>query len=103
MHIFHVILPKSWEEQRSGDTIIAESLAGEGFIHCSLPEQLDGVLDRYFDGVSKVVVLTIDSERLSSDLVFEPSTNGEGFPHIYGPINIDSIVHFEERIIGPDR
>lgn len=102
MLIYHVVLPEVWDEAKDKSFYEHESLATEGFIHCSYADQLDGVLERYYSGVEKVVVLTIDANKLTSPLVSEPSTNGEPYPHIYGPINVDSIVTTKTRAAGSE-
>lgn len=99
MHIYHIVLPDAWEAQKGNDLYEAASLATEGFIHCSYVEQLDAVLDRYYSGVEKVLLLTIDPARLTVELVAEPSTGGEIYPHIYGKINRDAIVEVTERLL----
>lgn len=99
MIIYHIVLPETWEIFREKDFYEAESLHTEGFIHCSFAEQIEGVLGRYYQGVEKVLILTIDSEKLTSKLVNEPSTNNEIYPHIYGQINHDAIVEIEERTL----
>ncbi|MEK7724862.1 MAG: DUF952 domain-containing protein [Acidobacteriota bacterium] len=99
MIIYHIVLPETWEIFREKDFYEAESLHTEGFIHCSFAEQIEGVLGRYYQGVEKVLILTIDSDKLTSKLVNEPSTNNEIYPHIYGQINRDAIVGIEERML----
>lgn len=98
MTIYHIVLPEVWAAF-DGDLYEAESLGSEGFIHCSFENQLDGVLQRYYSDAESVVLLEIDSDKLTSKLVNEPSTNDEIYPHIYGPINRDAIIEFEERRI----
>ncbi len=98
MIIYHIVLPEVWDAFE-GELYEHASLASEGFIHCSFAEQLDGVLQRYYSGVERVLLLEIDSERLTSELVNEPSTGGEIYPHIYGPIDRDAIIKVEERKI----
>lgn len=97
MKIYHIVLPEIWETFKEKDYYEAESLHTEGFIHCSFAEQIAGVLERYYQGVEKVLILTIEPEKLTSKLVNEPSTNNEIYPHIYGQINRDSIAEIEER------
>lgn len=77
----------------------AESLATEGFIHCSFDEQLPDVLRRYYSDFEEVTILEIDPQKLDSRLVVEPSTGGEHYPHIYGSINVEAIVGCERRRI----
>ena len=99
MRIFHIVRPADWNAHIS-NLYEAESLAAEGFIHCSFAEQLDGVIRRYYSDAEEIVVLEIDPALLKSKLVVEPSTGGENYPHIYGPINKDAIVGTERRKIS---
>jgi uncharacterized protein (DUF952 family) len=99
MKIYHVILPGVWEEFKNKELYEAESLATEGFIHCSFENQLDGVLERYYQGIEKVLIMEIDPDKLTSKLVNEPSTNDEIYPHIYGEINKNAIVKVSEKLL----
>ena len=99
MLIYHIVLPERWKSLDPDAAYESESLATEGFIHCSYASQLDKVLDRYYSGVANVLILGIDTEKLTSPLVDEPSTNNEIYPHIYGPINRDSIVGVKTRTL----
>lgn len=99
MLIYHIALPEVWNEARHNTFYEAESLESEGFIHCSYADQLDGVIERYYGDAGKIVILSIDADKLTSTLVSEPSTGGEPYPHIYGPINTDAIVGVEERTV----
>ena len=99
MFIYHIVLPKVWERFKDRPSYEPESLVAEGFIHCSYPNQLDGVLQRYYRGNEKVVILKIDTEKLFPKLVEEPSTNNEIYPHIYGRLNRGAIVDTEERFL----
>lgn len=103
MKIYHIVTPEVWEKFKDKNEYEAESLSSEGFIHCSFAEQLDGVLERYYKGLDRVLILTIEPEKLTSKLVNEPSTNNEIYPHIYGKINRDSIVDVEERKLSTDK
>lgn len=100
MSIYHIVIPESWEEEQK-DLASYEhaSLVTEGFIHCSFAGQLDGVLERYYKGVEKVLILTIDPSLLTSKLVEEPSAGGEIYPHIYGKINREAILEVTERTL----
>ena|SRR5687768_2249274 len=100
MMIYHIVLPEIWEQVKGKTFYEAESLAGEGFIHCSYADQVDGVLERYYSDANEVVVLSLDANRLTSPLVSEPSTNNEPYPHVYGPINLDAVVKAETRPVG---
>ena len=97
MFIYHIVLPEVWEQVRVEPLYRHESLAAEGFIHCSYEDQLDGVIRRYYAGYQELVVLTVDTGKLSARLVAEPSTGGEIYPHIYGPLNMNAVVDAEIR------
>lgn len=99
MLIYHIVLPEVWDEAKHKTFYEADSLESEGFIHCSYADQLDGVIERYYADAGKIVVLSIDPNKLTSTLVSEPSTNDEPYPHIYGPINLDAVVEAVERIV----
>lgn len=101
MSIYHIVLPEEWNSVRGRADYAAESLATEGFIHCSFAGQVDAVLERYYSGAGKVLVLEIDPDKLGSKLVEEPSTQGEIYPHIYGPINTDAVTRVTEREAPP--
>lgn len=96
MLIYHIVLPEVWAAFDTG-LYRAASLETEGFIHCSFAEQLDAVIERYYNDAQNVVVLTIDSDKLMSRVLNEPSTGNEIYPHIYGPVNRDAIVGVEKR------
>ena len=91
--IFHVANRLHWEQAECDGSYEGDTLDLEGFIHCSTSTQLAGVLDRFFKGKTGLVLLEIDTERLTSPLKFEPATDlFELFPHIYGQLNIDAVV-----------
>lgn len=102
MKIYHIVLPEVWEKFKDEDFYEADSLASEGFIHCSFADQLEAVLERYYKSAEKVLILTVDAEKLTSKLIEEPSTNNEIYPHIYGQINRDAIAGIEEKEINRD-
>jgi len=101
MFVYHIVLPDVWEEAKNNDSYAADSLAAEGFIHCSYEHQLDAVLGRYYSA-KKVVILKLNTAKLTSELVEEPSTNNEIYPHIYGSINLDAVTSVEERDLTAD-
>ena len=91
--IYHVTTATNWEAALDQGWYAAESLALEGFIHMSKEEQVEGVLNRYYQGIPDLVLLHIEESLLTSQLIFElsPSVNEE-FPHLFGKLNIDAVV-----------
>ena len=99
MLIYHIVFPAVWEVFKNKDFYEADSLQSEGFIHCSFAGQLETVLRRYYKGVERVLILELETEKLTSKLVNEPSTGGEIYPHIYGKIRAEAIVEVQEKQI----
>ena len=92
-YIYHVTTQQKWEEAQVKGEFIADSLAIEGFIHCSVEGQVAGVLDRYYKGQTGLVKLKIEKAKVERPLIFELAGSiNEVFPHIHGPINLDAIV-----------
>jgi uncharacterized protein (DUF952 family) len=89
--VYHLVVPTAWESGPTED-YRADSLATEGFIHCSLAEQVAKSANRFYSGVSELLLLEIAPERLRSPLRYEAAGSGELFPHIYGPINRSAVV-----------
>ncbi len=67
-----------------------------GFIHAATQEQVDGVQARYYADAGDLVLLTIDTDRLTSPWRFDPVGEQE-FPHIYGPLNLDAVVRTDVK------
>lgn len=94
--IYHVTTAAAWKEAQEKGAYETPSLKEEGFIHCSQPEQVPGVLDRYFAGQNALVKLVIDTDKLTSSFIYDWSPSvADTFPHVYGPINLDAVVEVE--------
>jgi uncharacterized protein (DUF952 family) len=96
--IYHVTTATEWQSAKEKGSYTSPSLQAEGFIHCSSDDaQVMGVLQRYFAGKTNLVMLVIDTDKLSSRFVYEwsPST-ADTFPHVYGPINADAVIEVEK-------
>jgi uncharacterized protein (DUF952 family) len=94
--ILHITTDAEWRTSVEKGFYEATSLKDEGFIHCCLNEQLEGVLDRYFEGMQNLVKLQIETDLLTSPFYYEWSASvGDTFPHIYGMININAVKNVE--------
>ncbi len=110
--IFHIASLKAWDEAQERGDYRTESLATEGFIHCSTVSQVLPVAENFYKGQHGLVLLAIEPTLLSSDLKWEPPLGGtpppgvlqgDPFPHIYGPINLAAVaevVDFEPDANG---
>jgi uncharacterized protein (DUF952 family) len=91
--IFHIASQADLNTGQASRCYRCASLQSEGFIHCCKAEQLPGVVERYYQGVAGIMVLSIDPDKLQAELVYENTVGGEElFPHVYGEINMDAVV-----------
>jgi uncharacterized protein (DUF952 family) len=97
--ILHILERWVWEEAQRAGEYRAASIATEGFIHASLPEQVLRVANRFYRDTPDLLLLWIDPQHLLAPLRYEAS-EGEIFPHIYGPLNLDSVLRVCE--LAPD-
>ncbi|HSG15892.1 MAG TPA: DUF952 domain-containing protein [Anaerolineae bacterium] len=80
-----------------------ESLAEDGFIHCSLPEQMVPVADALYRGRQGLVLLVVDPAWVTAEIRFEDCyQSGQKFPHIYGPLPVEAVVQVLDFEPGPD-
>lgn len=93
MRIYHITTQTDWQEAQRGGEYRADTLASQGFIHCSTREQILPVAKRFYSGRHDLLLLSIDTEMVSAPVRYE---NLEGdaalFPHIYGALNLDAVV-----------
>ncbi len=98
MRIFHVATVADWEAARTSGSYttstLGRTLAEEGFIHASRADQWQGVRERFYADVTEpLVLLVIDTDRLTSPVIEEPvADSSETFPHVYGAINPSAVV-----------
>lgn len=93
--IYHVTTATEWRCAEGDGLYAPEAFAHEGFIHACYSSQIEGVLQRYFTGLSDLLLLHIEESKLSSEVKEELSTGKEMFPHIYGKINKNAIVKIQ--------
>ncbi len=101
--IYHITSRTSWLAAKKSGAYTADSLAAQGFIHCSKADQVVRVADTWYTAQRGLVLLEIDDTRLKSEVRWEPGTDkpDELFPHIYGPLNVEAVVHVHD--FAPDR
>jgi uncharacterized protein (DUF952 family) len=89
--LVHICQKSEWKVAQAVGSYRASGMAVDGFIHCSRPEQVLTVANRYYAGVAGLVLLWIDQQDLASEVRWE-GADGEIFPHIYGPVNLSAVI-----------
>jgi uncharacterized protein (DUF952 family) len=101
--IFHITSRAAWESALGAGIFEADSLATEGFIHCSKADQYIWVANQRFRGRTDLVLLHIDQTRLTCRVVEENLEGGDQlFPHVYGAIPIRAVLNATPLRPGPD-
>ena len=102
--ILHVTSRILWQAAKNSGSYAADSLASEGFIHCSTRDQVLRVANALFAGARGLVLLVIDPRRLRPEVRWEPGADRseELFPHVYGPINLEAVVEALDFEPGPE-
>lgn len=94
----HITEARTWAAaQAAGEYRMSTrgvTLEQQGFIHCSLRHQMRGPAEYLYGEVDEdLVMLVIDSDRLTAPVRFEPGEpGGEEYPHVYGPLPVDAVV-----------
>jgi uncharacterized protein (DUF952 family) len=91
-YILHIASAADWAHARATWSYAADSLATEGFIHCSTPAQVLGPANALFRGRVDLLLLVLDPTRIRAEIRYEGAPGGEQFPHVYGPVDLDAVV-----------
>ena len=96
-YIYHITTRDQWKQAQELGHYDSDTLATEGFIHCSTEPQVAGVLERYYHGRTSLVKLKIEKTKIERPLIFELAGSiNEVFPHIHGALNLDAVIEVTE-------
>ena len=103
--IFHIAQRDRWlRSLADGEytvSTIGLELADVGFIHFCTTAQAAGVAERFYCGVTDLVLLHVDESRLTAPLTYEHVGDvPDAFPHLYGALNVDAVVHVDDPFIA---
>lgn len=93
MIIYHMTLALAWQAHAKTEPYQVDTLASEGFIHCTREaDRLVQVANQFYRQISgDFVILCIETDLLTSEVRWE-AADGHLFPHIYGPIQPKAVV-----------
>jgi uncharacterized protein (DUF952 family) len=104
--ILHFCTRDAWSAAQSRGEYRGDTLATEGFIHCSPADQVHLPANALMRGRTDLVLLEVDPARLTSPVRWEPGDPSDPtsmqFPHVYGPISLDAVVAVHDFPPGPD-
>jgi uncharacterized protein (DUF952 family) len=100
--IYHIVDKKAWKDNARSGAYMPESVASEGFIHCSTAQQLQDTANRFFKGKSGLLLVLISTVQVRAEIKYEQSADHGIFPHIYGALNLDAVLDTISLIPEPD-
>lgn len=100
--IYHLLPEGEWTKVSGLMDYEPISLKQEGFIHFSFPNQIDGVIKRYYQNVDSLIILKVDVSKIQSKLKIEEAPENGSFPHLFGKLNLDAVVGVYKIQIGSD-
>jgi uncharacterized protein (DUF952 family) len=104
--ILHFCPRPDWQAAVVAGEYSADTLATEGFIHCSTADLVHIPANRLVRGRTDLLLLEIDEGRLAEPPRYEPGDPSDPaspvFPHIYGPIPVAAVVRVHEFPPDPD-
>ncbi len=98
--IYHITTQKQWEQDKLSGVYQGDTLDSDGFIHCSTTQQVINIANTIFADQKKLVLLSIDLNKVQAKIRWEGTENKEKFPHIYGNLNLDAVTQVQELKAG---
>ncbi len=99
--LLHIARIAAWEQARRDGVYRVSSLGklldDEGFIHLSFADQVKQVADAFYGGMTDLVLLELDPERLGAPVVIESE-----FPHLYGELDPQAVELVRPYRPGPE-
>lgn len=106
MTILHFLPGADWEAARATGVYAPASLATEGFVHFSTPDQVHLPANALMRGRSGLILLEVDETRLPQPPRWEPGDPSDPasirFPHVYGPVPVGAVVAVHDFPPGAD-
>ena len=94
--ILHICPRAEWERAVAAGVYEGDTLATQGYIHCSTEDQVHVPATLRFRGRDDLLLLRIAEERLPAPIVWEqgdpPHPDGRLFPHLYAALPVDAVV-----------
>lgn len=94
--LLHLCTAEEWARAQESGERRPPSLAEQGFVHLSAPEQVHLPANRLFAGRRDLVLLRLDPDRLGAPVRWEPGVPSDPaamtFPHLYGPVPTAAVI-----------
>ncbi len=94
-NIFKILTPSEWEAFKHDGSFRGSPMdLKDGFIHASLDDQKERILQKFFKGIRPVVMIEINPKLLTEgSLKIEANKpGGDQYPHIYRQIPLTAVI-----------
>jgi uncharacterized protein (DUF952 family) len=85
-----------------GQTSGAPIDLADGYIHFSTAAQVVETAAKHFAGTEGLMLLAVDTDKVSEDLRWEVSRGGAEFPHLYRDLLANDVVWAKPLPLGPN-
>ncbi|MBP9676708.1 MAG: DUF952 domain-containing protein [Anaerolineaceae bacterium] len=93
MPLYHITERTTWEQAQLTGYYLPIAYHKDGFIHCSLENQVIKVANAFYRNANGLVLIKIDDSKLVSPVIMENlEGNEELFPHLYGPLTLEAVI-----------
>lgn len=104
--LLHITTAAPWRVALAAGSLVTSSLAADGFIHLSRPDQVARPANRLYAGRDDLLLLVCDPGRLGAEVRWEPGVATDPtsmrFPHLYGPLPVAAVTSVVPWRPGPD-
>ncbi len=91
--IYKIVDAGAWHKAQLEGVFTGASIdLQDGYIHLSTAQQMHQTAALYFSGQNNLMLIAVDTERVSPKLKWEASRGGLLFPHIYGALEMSDVV-----------
>lgn len=93
-YLYKILSVENWEKSQKEKAVVLTS-DDTHFIHFSTEDQYPRIVEKYWKGVPKYVLLKVETSKLPGRLVFETNPNGgTKYYHLYeGSIPLNAVVN----------
>lgn len=101
--IYRIIRETDWQAAQAAGAFTGTAHdIRDGFIHFSTAAQAAETAAKHYGNLPDLLLLYVDTARLSAPLKWEVSRNGELFPHLYGALPIHAVTQVVKLPLGQD-
>lgn len=102
-HLYRLVRAPKWKDAAANGFFAgSDHDKADGFVHLSTGDQVEGTADRYFAGLTDVLLLKLDRDRLHGDVRMERSSGGDLYPHLYGSVPLEAVLEADPVPLGPE-